>query len=61
MCGVFSKGPARCAQLTPTVAMVTSATIVLEPIPLKETGNIHHLKSEFDIFPLEQDGDFFYT
>ena len=51
MCGVFSKGPAHCAQLTPTVAMVTAATIVLEPISSKEIGNIHHLKSEFDIFP----------
>ena len=40
--------------------MKTSAITIPEPLSLKESGNIHHLKSEFGIFPLELDGDFFY-
>ena len=40
--------------------MMTAAISVLEPPSLKDIGNTHHLKSEFGIFPLELDGDFFY-
>lgn len=60
MCRVFSEGPAHCAQLRSTVAVKTLAITILEPLSLKGSGNIHHLKSEFGIFPLELDGDFFY-
>ena len=57
---MFSKGPAHCAQLRSTVAMMTAAISILEPPSLKDIGNTHHLKSEFGIFPLELDEDFFY-
>lgn len=55
-----NKGPAHCAQLRSTVAMTTAPIRIGEPLSLKEIGNIHDLKSEFGIFPLELDGDFFY-